>query len=511
MTTLYRFFTQTLAAHALLENFPQLLSQYLRASGDFLAFDPTLLTEPEMMVRLGLQALLLLGSAFFAGSETALFSLSRLDLQQLWRQHHPHSATLHALLDSPRRLIISILCGNEVVRIAAVANATGILVSLYGAERAGVISILVMVPVLLLFGEIIPKTIAVSNPVRVSTGVVAAPMNLWVKAITPLRWAIRGVSDRLTTWMVGPERAPENILQRDEFLSIVDQVAKEGELHATERSLIYHLLEAGSTEVVHIMTPRTRVDFIDVEQSVPDMVASFRAVKHSRVPVFRGQHDNIVGFLHIEKILPLVLDKIDLATLKPADILSPPVIVPLTKKVDEMFDFFKTTNARAALVLNEFGGVEGLVTMRDVLTFIFGHLSGEIEGQALYAERDENVYEVPGEMKLVDFNNLTNFGIEDPRMTTIGGVLFRHLDRLPQVGDEVRLEEFWMTVLEVKDQRITRVRVARGDARRDPEPPSETSAEATAERQQEAEQQLEGRIAERSGGDNESHRQEREG
>ena len=112
---------------------------------------------------------------------------------------------------------------------------------------------------------------------------------------------------------------------------------------------------------------------------------------------------------------------------------------------------------------DEFGGVEGIVTMRDVLAFIFGHLSGEIEGQALYEERDENVYEVPGEMKLVDFNNLTNFGIEDPRMTTIGGVAFRHLDRLPRVGDQVTVEGITITILEMDEHRIARVRVSRGE------------------------------------------------
>ncbi len=203
-----------------------------------------------------------------------------------------------------------------------------------------------------------------------------------------------------------------------------------------------------------------------------------------------------------------MLDKVDLAALKPSDILSRPVIVPLTKKVDEMFDFFKTTNARAALVMNEFGGVEGLVTMRDVLTFIFGHLSGEIEGQALYEERDENVYEVPGEMKLVDFNNLTNFGIEDPRMTTIGGVLFRHLDRLPQAGDEVKVEDYWMTVLEVRHQRITRVRVALGDAWREREAPAEASGEAQTEAAQQQEGSAEGNVADNG---NAAERPEREG
>jgi CBS domain containing-hemolysin-like protein len=139
-----------------------------------------------------------------------------------------------------------------------------------------------------------------------------------------------------------------------------------------------------------------------------------------------------------------------------------PVVVPLTKKVDEMFDFFTANNARAAAVLNEFGGVEGFVTMKDVLTFIFGQISGDVEGQELYRERDENSYEVDGDMKLTDFNNLSNFGIEDPRMTTIGGVAFRHLDRLPRVGDSISIEDISITVLEMDAHRIARARVSRG-------------------------------------------------
>jgi CBS domain containing-hemolysin-like protein len=348
-------------------------------------------------------------------------------------------------------------------------------------ERAGIISIVVMVPLLLIFGEITPKTVAVSNPVRISARVVAAPMNLWVKLIAPLRWLIRMVADRVTSWIVGPEKARENILQVDEFRSIVDEIASEGQLHDTERTLIYHLLDAGATEIVEIMTPRTRIAFIDVEMSVPQMVEQFRRIRHSRVPVFQRHHDNVVGFLHIEDVLPLVMDKVDFSELNPEEILRPLVVAPPTKKVDEMFDFFQHNNTRAAVVLNEFGGVEGLVTLRDVLTFIFGHLSGEVRSQALYEERDQNIYEVPGDMKLTDFDSLTNFGIEDPRMTTIGGVAFRHLDRLPMVGDKVTVEGFEITVLEVEEQRIVRVRVARGVTKEeiDTEKNAEQSAELT--------------------------------
>jgi putative hemolysin len=426
----------------------------------FFYFDPALLAEPGMILRIVLQAILLLCSAFFSGSETALFSLSRMDLQQLLRAGHPRAKTLQALLDSPRRLIISILCGNELINIAAVANMTGILVLLYGDAKGGIMSVAVMVPLLLLFGEITPKTIAVSNPARVSSGLVAAPMQLWVRLITPVRIAIRWMAERVTNWIVGQEKAPENLLQLDEFRSLVDEVTSEGELDATERFLIHHLLDAGVTEIVEIMTPRTRLCQLDGDMELPEIIGQFRQLRHSRVPVYRGHPDNIIGMLHFEKILPLVVDQGAHSAARLEDILSPPIVVPPTKKVDEMFDYFKTHNTRVALVLNEFGGVEGIVTMRDVLAFIFGHLSGEVQEQAFLEEHEEGVFEVPGDMKLVDFNKLTNFDIHDPRMTTIGGVVFRHLDRLPREGDEVLVEGTRMTVLKVSTQRIVRLRVA---------------------------------------------------
>ena len=431
---------------------------------DFLRFDPGLLSSPEMVIRLVLQGILLCGSAFFSCSETALFSLSRLDFQQLRRERNPRSEILHALLDQPRRLIISILCGNELVNIAAAANMTGILMVLYGPEKAGTLAVVLMVTLLLLFGEITPKTIAVSNPVRVSTNLVAGPINLWVKLITPLRWIIRLAADRITTMIVGQEKDAENILRVDEFRSLVEEVAKGGELDATERALIHHLLDATDTEIVEIMIPRTRTRFLDADLPVPELIEKFKSYRHSRVPVCRYHRDNLVGFLHAEKVLRLILDNVDLNTVRLEDILNKPIVVPLTKKVDEMFDFFQARNVRAAVCLNEFGGVEGFITITDVLNFIFGHVIGVVQGSELYHERDENVYEIPGEMKLTDFNNLTHFGLEDPRMTTIGGVAFRYLDQLPQEGDSVVVEGVEITVLEMDGHRIAKVRVSMGES-----------------------------------------------
>lgn len=412
----------------------------------------------EILVRLALQALLLAGSAFFSSSETALFSLSQLDLQKLRRERHPRTNTLYKLLEQPRRLIISILCGNELINVAAAANMAAILVLLFGAGQAEWINVLIMVPLLLLIGEVTPKTVAVANPVRYSTAVVAVPMMLWVRAVTPLRTVVRLIADRVASLIVGAEKAPENLLRIDEFQTLVSDAEEEGEITPAERTLVYNLLAAGSTEIVEIMTPRTRTAFIDLDLPIAEIVEQVRRRRHNRLPVYRGHRDNTVGFLYAEDLLG-VDPAADVAV---SSLLHPLVVAPPTKKVDEMFDFFQTNGAQAAVVMNEFGGIDGVVTMKDVLRFIFGNVAGPVAGQHLYEERDEDHYVVPGEMRLSDFNRLTRFGVEDPRMTTIGGVLYRHLDRLPAVGDSHQFEGLTMTVQAMDGHRISRVEVARG-------------------------------------------------
>ncbi|WP_305907762.1 hemolysin family protein [Methylomarinum sp. Ch1-1] len=421
------------------------------------------LNEPELIVRMLMQLLLLMGSAVFSSSETALFSLTRLDLQTLHNQNHPQSSTLHTLLEQPRRLIISILCGNELINIAAAANMTVILIELYGESKAGWFTLFVMVPLLLVFGEVTPKTIAVSNPVEVSTRIVIPVIRNWIKLVAPLRWLVWKVSDRVTTFLVGQEKSPDNILHVDEFRTLVDDVVKTGQLGSNQKLMIFNLLEAGATEVVEIMIPRTKMPFINGKWPVDKVTNYFRQHKQYRIPVFKNHHDNLLGFVHADDVASLLLEPEKQDTTELADLIHPPIVVPLTKKVDEMFDFFKLNNARAAVILNEFGGVEGMVTLEGVLEFVFGEICPKTEMPGVIHEANTEIYDVPGDMKLIDFEDLTNFVITDARMTTIAGVLFRRLDRLPKTGDRVQLDDYWLTVLEMDGHRIARVRVSRGE------------------------------------------------
>jgi CBS domain containing-hemolysin-like protein len=435
------------------------LSVPLAALGEFLAFDPALLAAPDMVVRLVLMVLLLAASAFFSSAETALFSLSRLQLQELRHGGHGSADTIHELLDQPRRLIISILCGNELINVAATANMAAILLALYPPDVVIVVNLLIMVPLLLLFGEVTPKTIAVTNPSLVSTRISARPMKTWVRFVAPLRWLVRLLSERITTLLVGAERAPENILRVDEFRTLVEEVVESGELHAMERELIDNILAAGSTEVLEIMRPRTRVDFVDGDLAMAEIVEEMRRLRHRRLPVYRGAHDNVVGMLHAEDLANHLLDGDDPAGLSLADLLHPVAAVPPTKKVDELFAYFLAQETHAAVVVDEFGGVEGLVTLGDVIDFVFGRAPRQAGADQAVIDTGDGAWEADGALKLGRFCSLVRIELAEKRVTTVAGLLLKRLDRRPEVGDIVRVDGVTVRITAMDGLRIARVRI----------------------------------------------------
>ncbi|MDT8425583.1 MAG: hemolysin family protein [Methyloprofundus sp.] len=447
------------------------LTEITQQTGIFLAFitpNISIMDDSEVLIRLLVQVFLLIGSALFSSSETALFSLSRIDLQNLLKQNHPLATTIHDLLEQPRRLIISILCGNELLNIAAAANMTIILVKLYGQDDAGWITIFVMVPLLLVFGEVTPKTIAVSNPVVVSTRIIVPVIRVWVKFVAPLRWIVWKISDRVTTLLVGKEKSPDNILHVDEFRTLVDDVVKNGELGSSEKLMIFNLLEAGATEVIEIMIPHTQIPFINIIWDRQQLKKFICKHKMHCFPVFAEDRDNFIGFIHAADLAGIFLDSSQQAKdFNIKSLLYDPVVIPPTKKVNEMFDFFKTHEVKSAIVLNEFGGVEGLVTLEQVLQFVFGEICPQDTFPGVDHDPTSNIYNVPGDMKLIHIEDLTHFVIKDNRMTTIGGVVFRQLDRLPKAGDQVQMEDLLMTVLEMDGHRISRVQLAKGAKMKD--------------------------------------------
>jgi CBS domain containing-hemolysin-like protein len=411
----------------------------------------------DMIVRIVAQFFLFAASAFFSGSETALFSLSRFDLQRLSRSRSPASDSLHALLEQPRRLIVSILCGNELVNIAAAANLTAILVELVGVEAAAWTATVVMIPLILLLGEVTPKTIAVTNPVWASTRIVAAPISVWVRLITPLALVVRTVADRITTLIVGPERAKENILHLEELQTLVEEGIEAGEITATERALIDSLISAGATEVREIMTPRSQVAFIDGASSAEEIRSTFIASRRTRVPVFHGNRDNVVGFLYVEDMLTWNDDR------ELSDMLHPPLCVAPTREVDELLDFLEEREARAALVVSEFGSVDGIVTLSDVTSFLFAGVFEDAATSDMDITPISDGFEMDGATTISAIRKVTGLPIHDTLMTTIAGKALRQFGRVPEVGDQIDIDGLVLTVIAMDGLRIARIRLERND------------------------------------------------
>ncbi len=302
-----------------------------------------------------------------------------------------------------------------------------ILIMLVGADDASWVNIVIMVPVLLLVGEVTPKTIAVTFPARFASQLTAPLLPKWIKLITPL-------------------------LAPDEFQTLIEYGEADGALSATERVLINNMLDANQVEVVEIMTPRTRIQYLNTDKSVEEMIETFRQWKRPRVPVVENHKDNVIGMLHSEDVLKLVESGEDLSKLDIRSILQPARFVPPTKKIDQMFDYFQAHNTRVAIILSEDGGLVGLVTLRDVLMFTFGGISSSSQLDEIL--QHEGTFNLTGDMRLRDFNDMFHTDFHHPRTTTVAGLVFSLFGHLPQEGDSVGYQNLIFTVTKMVGLRI---------------------------------------------------------
>lgn len=419
------------------------------------------LQDPVIIARLVLQVALFAASAFFSMSETALFSLREADLQRLDSQGNKRARGLRNLLDEPRQLIVSILCGNELINIAATVNLAGIFLALFAdPTSAAIANTAIMLPLLLMFSEITPKTLAVTNPVMLSTRIVEPVMTSWVRLVMPLRAVVRLAADRLTTLLIGEAGAEKSLLSDDEFHSFLLEVEKEGVVTAVERRLIVNLIEAGSTPVSHIMVPRPQVAFISADIPVPDIIEQFRRHRHRRVPVFRGHRDDIVGVIKEERVLALLVQASP-GEIELDQIMEPATLVPTTQTVAELAEFFKDGDHHAALIVNEFGGIDGLVSSDDVFSFLTSGRTAFLARYTDVEEMAEGAFLCRGLTPLSELRGRTGLPVrESDDIATAGGLVMALMKRLPACGDEVVDDGLVFRVLSMNGLLIDRLLIA---------------------------------------------------
>jgi Mg2+/Co2+ transporter CorB len=402
----------------------------------------------------------LLLSAFFAGSETALTASSRASMARLEKHGNEDATLVNQLLGSRERLIGALLLGNNAVNIAASSLATGILLVWFGP--AGIVyATLVMTAVIVVFSEVLPKTAAFNAPDRIALAV-AKPMAIVVKVLGPIlmgiealvRWMLKGVG-----MVVGEDQAV--LSAHEELRGAVDLFHKEGGVEKSDRDMFGGILDLRDLVVSDVMIHRTNMITLDANEKPEDLVNAVIASPVTRLPLWRGNQQNIIGILHVKDLLRALhavdgdVEKLDIPAL-----LTPPWFVPDTRLVSEQLKAFRRRKTPFALVVDEYGEVEGLVTLEDILEEIVGDITDEHDVQmpGVRKQPDGSV-NVDGAVPIRDLNRVMDWNLPDDEATTIAGLVIHEARSIPEVGQSFTFHGFRFRVLRRARNRITALRI----------------------------------------------------
>jgi len=338
------------------------------------------MTWLDLAYAIPIAALLVVLSGLFAGTEVAVFSLRRVDRDQMSKSGRPADKSVLALLALPRRLITAVLIGIESILGVLVVLGLGVVASVWPGLTASpwthaAATVGITLPLVVLFGEVLPKTLALKNPIAWSR-VASWPLAMFALAMSPVRWVVHGASAVLLRPVVDPNRVrPARDLSEEEFRSLVDAGSAEGQVDARERRLIHRVFDFADKNVGQIMTPRERMFALAYDLPMARLGKEVAARGFSRVPIYQKTVDNIRGILNAKDLVRVQAGTASGRTL--GELLHEPLFIPRTTPVKRLFLTFKQKKVHMGVVVNEYGKVLGLVTMDDVLAQLFGALRDE--------------------------------------------------------------------------------------------------------------------------------------
>ena len=397
---------------------------------------------------------LFLLSFFFSASETALFSLSKLDKRKL-KEQYPHlSKWIFEQLQTPRKTLGTVLIGNLAVNALATATVTLIVLNLFGNARLGMIMAAFTV-FLIVFCEMLPKILAVRSRIQMALWV-SLPLKFFITLLAPFRILMRFVTDRILSFLVHEKIEQSDMISEKELKVLVKIGEEEGVLGGQERHMIQKLLELGERPVKDIMTPRTDLIGLDIEEPSEKHEELIRKFQFSRLPVFQGSLDHILGVVESQNYLL----QVPLPDIK--QVMQEPLFVPESKRIDDLLETFRNKNERFAVCVDEFGGTAGVVTQEDILEEIFGEFYDEYAKVENPIRRlGEDLYLVEGKVSLAEFNDFFSSHLEAEEAATLGGYLFEKMGVVPVKGAVLNTEPFDFVIQDMVRQRIHQVTVRR--------------------------------------------------
>ncbi len=400
--------------------------------------------------------LLLLLSIFFSAAETSITSTPRARLLALGEIQPHRKKSLAWLLDGVQRALNVTLVGNNIVNIAASSLATSVALGLFG-ERGLVIAIAGMTALIIIFCEILPKSLALLYSDRILT--FSLP---WLRAsaflLSPVIWATQAVVRGMGR-LVGLSLAQQTTLMtREEIEQIVKEGGASGVLEEDERKMISGIISFEETRVSEIMVPRTDMTALPLDSSVAQAYERFEESGHSRMPVYEGDLDHIEGILYVKDLLvPLASGRLQ----DPArSLLRKCLFVPETMKTAELFDLMKKSRAHMAVVVDEYGGTGGLLTLEDLLEEIVGEIQDEYDDEVTPIRREpDGSYLIQGQVNLEDLSDQLGYPFEFDEVDTVAGMVLSLFGNFPKAGARMGYGPYDVLVVEVKNHRILQVRL----------------------------------------------------
>jgi len=415
--------------------------------------------DPALWLSLAAIIALLGISFFFSGSETALTAASRARMHQLARNGNKRAGLVERLTMEKERLIGAILLGNNVVNILASTLAASVLIQVFG-EAGIAYATIAMTAAVVVFSEVLPKTLALMRPDSFAMGV-APIIRVIVTIFAPITLAVQAIVN-LILRMFGLDATNASAISgHEELRGTVDFLHSEGEVVKGDRDMLGGILDLRELEVSDVMVHRTRMLALDADMAPGDLIAAILESPYTRVPLYREKQDNIIGVVHVKDLLRAILKaEGDTAKVNPAKIAFKPWFVPDTTSVQAQLNAFLKRKVHFALVVDEYGEVQGLITSEDSLEEIVGDIADEHDTvlQGLTKQADGS-YIVDGQLPIRDINRTLDWNLPDEEATTVAGLVIHEAKLIPEQGQQFTFHNLRFKVLRKTHNRITQLRV----------------------------------------------------
>ena len=412
--------------------------------------------DSTILIQIVVLVILLIGSSFFSASETALMSLSKIRIRHMQDEGIKGAKLVASLIDDPNKLLTSILIGNNVVNIAATSISTSLFIELIGPEGVAVATF-IMTILVLLFGEITPKTIAANSSEKVSI-LVSKPIKVIIFLLTPIVWVFNLITGVIFKILGVDNKNNQPYITEEELKTMLNVSHEEGVLEIEERQIINNVFQFGDMQAKEAMIQRLDMVVINIEDSYDEIIDMFKNEKLSRMPVYNESIDDIIGILNIKDVIFLTDEEI-----KNFDInkyIREPFFTYEFKKITQLLEEMKIEKTQMAIVVDEYGGTSGLITIEDLVEVIVGDIEDEYDEE--YDEIQvikEDEYIVEGSTKISDVNELIGVNLESEEFDSIGGFIIGYLRRLPEEDEVIEVGNIKLCIESLDKNRIKKIRV----------------------------------------------------